>query len=782
MRGEVRANHNILDAPVNDQTFRQLADNIPALCWIADASGYISWYNPRWYEYTGTTPEQMQGWGWQSVHDPRNLADVLERWTEAIASAKPFEMVFPIRGADGVLRPFLTRINPTFDAQGRVTHWFGVNTDISLQVKAEDAAAKTEMRFRLIADSMPQMVWSARANGYFDYYNARWYEFTGAPIGGTDGDAWCGMIHPDDRDAAVAQWRTALDSGSPYRVEHRLRHHSGEYRWVLARAHPERDGELITRWYGTYTDIEEIVQARRVLQRSRDALELEVIARTGERNLLATLVETTDVMIMAVDLRFNILAINKANAEEFDRVYGTRVRVGDNLLVLFADRPAQLHPMEAAWSRVLAGEEFTVIEQRGDPARAQSMYEIKFRPLRDHSGAQIGAFQFADDVTERLRDQHRLAQAQAALIQSQKLEAMGQLTGGVAHDFNNLLTPIIGGLDMLHRHGVGGVREQRLIGAAFESAQRAKVLVQRLLAFARRQPLQPAVIDVCALVKGLADLLKSTIGPQVILNVDLRDDVPTARADPNQLEMAILNLAVNARDAIKGAGVIKISVSSRVIEAGEAAALEPGRYVHLMVADTGHGMDAATLARAVEPFFSTKGVGQGTGLGLSMAHGLACQLGGGLTIDSHPGLGTQVSIWLPASDEGPSAIHHDRGQRRSLSAGTALIVDDEESIRLSTADMLTELGFRVHEAASAEAALEDIVAGLTPDLLITDHLMPGMTGVELARLVRERRPQTKILIISGFAEVDGIDPSLPRLTKPFVQSDLAAALADLQHR
>ncbi len=782
MPGEVRANHNILSAPVNDQTFRQLAENIPALCWIADASGYILWYNPRWYEYTGTTPEQMEGWGWQAVHDPRNLAAVLERWSEAIASAKPFEMVFPIRGADGVLRPFLTRINPTFDAQGRVSHWFGVNTDISLQVKAEDAAAKTEARFRSIADSMPQMVWSSQAGGYYDYYNARWYEYTGAPIGGTDGDAWRDMIHPEDRDAAWVQWRRALESGSPYRGEHRLRHHSGEYRWVLARAHPERDGDAITRWYGTYTDIEEIVQARRVLQRSRDSLELEVVARTGERNLLATLVETTDVMIMAIDLEFNILAINKANAEEFHRVYGMRVSVGDNLLVLFADRPAQLHPLKAAWSKVLAGEEFNVIEQRGDPARAESIYEIKFRPLRDHSGAQIGAFQFASDVSERLRDQQRLAQAQAALIQSQKLEAMGQLTGGVAHDFNNLLTPIIGSLDMLHRHGVGGAREQRLISAAFESAQRAKVLVQRLLAFARRQPLQAAIIDVGALVKGLTDLVKSTIGPQVMLNVDVSDPVPNAKADPNQLEMAILNLAVNARDAINGAGVIKISVSSRMLTAGETADLAAGCYVQLVVADTGHGMDAATLARAVEPFFSTKGVGKGTGLGLSMAHGLACQLGGGLTIESQPGQGTQVSIWLPASDEGPSAGQHAHGQRRSLSAGIALLVDDEESIRLSTADMLTELGFLVHEAPSAEAALADIDAGLTPDVLITDHLMPGMTGVELARRVKERRPQTKILIISGFAEVDGIDPSLPRLTKPFVQSDLAAAMADLQHK
>ncbi len=780
MAGEVRANHNILSALIDDRLFRLLAENIPALCWIADASGYISWYNPLWYKYTGTTPAQMQGWGWQSVHDPRNLAAVLERWSEAIALAEPFEMVFPIRGADGVYRPFLTRINPTFDGQGNVTHWFGVNIDISLQVKAEDAAARTEARFRLIADSMPQMVWAADAGGGYDYYNAQWYEFTGVPIGSTDGDGWCRLLHPEDRDPARSAWRLALNSGSPYRLEHRLRHRSGDYRWVLASAQPERDvNGLITRWYGTYTDIEDIVQARRVLQRSRDLLELQVIARTGERNLLATLVETTDLMVMAVDLAYNITAINKANADEFARVYGIRAGVGNNLLELFADNPNALPPVKAAWRRVLAGEEFTLIEPRGNPTGGQSTYEIKYRPLRDAAGAQIGAFQFASDVTARLRDQARLAQAQAALIQTQKLEAMGQLTGGVAHDFNNLLTPIIGSLDILHRRGIGAAREQRLIDAAFQSAERAKILVQRLLAFARRQPLQAAVIDVGALIKGLMDLINSTVGPQNVLTIEVSEGLPFAKADPNQLEMAVLNLAANARDAMDAPGAINISVTAEVLNDGDVSTLKCGRYLRLLVADTGHGMDAATLSRAIEPFFSTKGVGQGTGLGLSMAHGLAIQLGGALTISSELGKGTQVSIWLPECNERPAASDGTHGAQCSLWAGTALLVDDESNIRVSTAEMLNALGFAVSEASSAESALAAIDGGLVPELLITDHLMPGMTGVQLARVVRARWPKTKTLIVSGFADVDGIDPSFPRLTKPFMQSELEAAIANI---
>jgi PAS domain S-box-containing protein len=782
MVAEVRANRHSLEAPVSGQDFRNLAENLPILCWIADADGYIYWYNKRWYEYTGTTPEQMRGWGWQSVHEPKTLGRVLEIWQAAISSAQPVEIVFPIRGADGVFRPFLTRVTPSFDGQGRLTNWFGVNTDISRQVEAEAAFARSEAKFRVLADAMPQMVWSTTPEGFHDYFNARWYEFTGAPIGSTDGEAWHDMLHPDDRDRAAQAWRHALHTGAPWHLKLRLRNHAGEYRWALARAQPEFDRSGHTeRWYGTFTDIEEIVRARNVLKRSHEELEAEIIARTGERNLFATIVETTDVLIKAIDLNHNILAINKADTDEFERVFGIRPKPGDNMLDLLAGRPAQQEAARAAWQRALAGEEYTVLERHGDPACARAPYEITFRTLRNEAGEQIGAFQFATDVTQRLRDQAMLAQAQEALLQSQKLEAMGQLTGGVAHDFNNLLTPIIGSLDMLQRRGIGGKREQRLIHGAYQSAERARILVHRLLAFARRQPLRSVPTDIAALVRDIADLISSTTGPQVTVVLCIENQLPPAFADPHQLEMALLNLSVNARDAMDGAGTITISATHQIIHADEIPLLDPGGYIKLTVADTGAGMDEATRARAVEPFFSTKGIGKGTGLGLSMAHGLACQLGGALTIVSAPGEGAAITMWLPEAEHPAlETALPERAQQANLRAGNALLVDDEEFIRVSTADMLTELGFQVHEAASAEAALLAIEAGYRPDILITDHLMPGMTGVQLAQRVRAHQPETKVLIVSGFAEAEGIDPSLPRLTKPFLQSDLAAAMADLQ--
>lgn len=381
-------------------------------------------------------------------------------------------------------------------------------------------------------------------------------------------------------------------------------------------------------------------------------------------------------------------------------------------------------------------------------------------------------------ITEAIAEREEV---QKALRQSQKMEAMGQLTGGVAHDFNNLLTPIVGTLDMLQRRGVGGEREQRLISGAMQSAERAKTLVQRLLAFARRQPLQTVPVDVAKLVSDMGDLLASTTGPQIKVIIDAPDNLPAAIADQNQLEMALLNLSVNARDAMLEGGTIRISVSTESVGEGHRSKLPADQYLCLSVADTGTGMDTATLARAVEPFFSTKGVGKGTGLGLSMVHGLASQLNGALTIQSSPGLGTSVELWLPCSVAEPTAaLRIVEATEPRLTRGTVLLVDDEELVRASTSYMLAELGYRVIEAACGEEAMQEVANGEAFDLLVTDHLMPGINGTDLARLVRASRPGIAILLVSGYAEREGLDPELPRLTKPFRKSELAASLAQLR--
>jgi PAS domain S-box-containing protein len=382
------------------------------------------------------------------------------------------------------------------------------------------------------------------------------------------------------------------------------------------------------------------------------------------------------------------------------------------------------------------------------------------------------------DLSHVKERQAELEKAQEALRQSQKMEAMGSLTGGVAHDFNNLLTPIIGSLDMLVRKGVGSERERRLIDGALQAAERAKTLVQRLLAFARRQPLQPTAVDVRRLIDGMVGLLGSTLGPTIDIRVDLAGDLPPAKADPNQLEMALLNLAVNARDAMPEGGELTIAARRESVRGHHPSGVRPGHYVRLCVGDTGIGMDEATLRRAAEPFFSTKGVGKGTGLGLSMVHGLAAQLGGGLSIESAPGRGTMIELWLPIS----STVADDGEQASApvaavIARGIALLVDDEELVRMSTAGMLDDLGYDVVEASSAEDALSLLRTGLEPSLVVTDHLMPGMSGAQLARELKTERPGLPVLIVSGYAEAEGIDPDIARLTKPFRNAELAERIA-----
>ncbi|MEG3175486.1 response regulator [Sphingomonas sp. RB3P16] len=516
---------------------------------------------------------------------------------------------------------------------------------------------------------------------------------------------------------------------------------------------------------------EQALRAREAqLRELNETLEAQVAARAAERDQLWKLSQD---MLARADYSGMMSAVSPA----WTQVLGWHER---DLLARGYDtfmHPDDMAPTLAAIGRMAETHLPTRFENRIS-TRDGGWRHIEWTVAPEPDGVNFIAV--GRDLSPAKAREAELAMAQEALLQSQKMEAMGSLTGGVAHDFNNLLTPIIGSLDMLLRKQVGTERERRLIDGALQSAERAKTLVQRLLAFARRQPLQPTAVDLTRLVDGLVALLGSTLGPMIDLRVDLSADLPPARADPNQLEMALLNLAVNARDAMPHGGTLTLSATPESVRADHPAGVKPGHYVCLRVVDTGAGMDAATLARATEPFFSTKGIGKGTGLGLSMVHGLAAQLGGGLAMESAPGAGTTIALWLPigiaAMDrtdtacEAPVAVS---------AAGVALLVDDEDLVRMSTADMLTDLGYAVVEASTAEAALQLIEEGLAPDVVVTDHLMPGMSGAQLARTLRADRPTLPVLIVSAYAETETIHPGIARLTKPFRNAELAASLSAL---
>jgi PAS domain S-box-containing protein len=445
---------------------------------------------------------------------------------------------------------------------------------------------------------------------------------------------------------------------------------------------------------------------------------------------------------------------------------------------------------------LVTGSDYQIEYRIDTPAGEQRWIEARGRPALLLDGGVNGLVGVTIDITDRKQAEdtlktsaamlehlveertRELIRTQDALKQSQKLEAMGQLTGGVAHDFNNLLTPIVGSLDMLHRRKIGGEREQRLIAGALESADRARTLVQRLLAFARRQPLKPEAIDISALILGMTELVGTTLGPMVAVDLKLDADLPLATVDAHQIEMALLNFAANARDAMPSGGSLTLSTDHATVAEAVTAGLAPGRYVVIRVVDTGTGMDDMTRERAIEPFFSTKGVGRGTGLGLSMAHGLALQLGGAMTIESAIGVGTTVELWLPASADAVIPAAAPVVDPPSV-AGTALLVDDEDLVRASTADMLTDLGFEVVEARSGAEALASMTNDRRFDIVISDHVMPNMTGVELAREIRRLHPGMPLLIVSGYSDTAGLAAGLPRLEKPFRQADLAVALAGL---
>ncbi|MBY3300202.1 PAS domain-containing sensor histidine kinase [Rhizobium laguerreae] len=400
--------------------------------------------------------------------------------------------------------------------------------------------------------------------------------------------------------------------------------------------------------------------------------------------------------------------------------------------------------------------------------------------IRDEEGDVLGFAKITRDITEKMETQRALEQAREELFQSQKMEAIGQLTGGIAHDFNNLLMAVLGSLEILKKRMPQDLSLTSLVDNAMQGAQRGAVLTQRMLAFSRRQELHMEPIDVSGLVRGMMDMLSRSLGPLTVIETSFPIRLPTILTDPNQLEMAILNLVVNARDAMPSGGRIMLRASEESLPSGKGP-LSPGRYVRIAVIDEGEGMDAKTLEQAVTPFFTTKGVGKGTGLGLSMVQGLASQSGGRLMMKSSLGEGTTAELWFPvAMMEQVTGVTPDRPQQEDNAARRLRIVavDDDGLVLMNTTLMLEDLGHTVFEAMAGPEAL-DILRNQQVDLVICDHAMPRMTGAQLAEAIRSEWPEMPIILATGYAEIPegaGI-ANLPRLGKPFSQAQLAEAIS-----
>ena len=629
-----------------------------------------------------------------------------------------------------------------------------------------EASESNEGRFRLLIDAITDYaIYMLDPDGTITSWNPGARRFKGYEESEIIGENFSRFYTPEDRKAGLPQH--ALDvAAREGRFENegwRVRK-DGTTFWALAIIDPIRDnaGRLI----GFAKITRDLTERRKAEAALRDSQEQFRLLVQG----------VTDYAIFMLKPDGCVSSWNPGA----QRIKGYRPEeiIGQHFSRFYTEEDRQAHRPEEALA--LAASEGRVeregwrVRKDGTKFFAHVIIDAIYNP----DGSLLGFAKITRDITERMNAARALEEAREALLQSQKMEAIGHLTGGIAHDFNNLLMAIQGSLELLQRRLPGhDPKIARLIDNAVHGTRRGAALTQRMLAFARRQELKLASLDVREVVQQMTNLLQSSLGPSVRVETRFPGELPRVTADATQLELALLNLAINGRDAMPGGGTITIGATERA----DVPGLKAGNYLCVSVADTGTGMDDETLKRAMEPFFTTKGVGKGTGLGLPMVHGMAEQSGGKLLLKSAPGTGTTAELYLPVAASA-NALPEQSAESHSLSAVTKklaiLSVDDDPLVALNTSALLEELGHTVYSAPSALQALDILRREKKIDLMITDQLMPDMTGSELAARIRTENADMPIILATGYAELaPGEGEGLPRLAKPFSQRQLAEAIA-----
>ncbi len=681
-----------------------------------------------------------------------------------------------LTGADGQSRlHYLDFVfQPVRSEDGAVIGIFVQGSDVTERVQAERALRDSEARFRTFAQAMPNQVWAADAGGRLNWFNETIYNYSGYDHAALVEDGWGRMIHPGDLQAIRARWSESVATGAQFESEVRLRRADGAYRWHLNRAVPLRgdNGEVIG-WVGTNTDIEEQKTTAQRYAALNDDLQGQVALRTAERDRMWRL--SKDILFVC---RFDGRV--EAVSPSFGALLGWSDAeiVGRNFmeLVHHEDRAATIAQMAA-------------LGQGAYVNKFENRYRRKDGSwcLLSWTAAPDEGFVHAigRDITAEREQQEAIRRTELALQQSQKMETIGKLTGGVAHDFNNLLQIISGNLQLLQMaNGNADSRADRVrwIDSARSAVEKGAKLASYLLAFGRRQPLEPKVIKVGRLLANMEDMLRRALGEEIEIEMVISGGLWNTAVDVGQVENAVLNLAINARDAMEGSGRMTIEATNAVLDEmycrGHGDVM-PGQYVMLAVTDTGSGMAPEVAARAFEPFFSTKEEGKGTGLGLSMVYGFVKQSGGHVKIYSEVGQGTTVKIYLPRSTAAEEPIGPALQQGAVGGSETILVAEDDEAVRATVVEMLTQLGYRVLKASDAASALAVIESGVPIDVLFTDVVMPGtLRSPELARIARERLPNLAVLFTSGYTEnaiVHGgrLDPGVELLGKPYTRERLA---------
>ena len=623
-----------------------------------------------------------------------------------------------------------------------------------------------EGRYRLLVEAVTDYaIYMLDASGIVTTWNPGAQRFKGYAANEIIGQHFSRFYTEDDRKTGLPNraLETAEREGKFEAEGWRVRKDGSRF-WAYVVIDPIRDrsGQIIG--FAKITrDLTERKAAEQVLHRSEEQFRLLVQG-------------VSDYAIYLLDLEGNITSWN-LGAQRIKGYFANEI-IGQHFSRFYTDEDRAAGLPQLALETVRKQGRFEKEAWRVRKGGSRFWAHVIIDPIRDDEGNAIGYAKITRDITERRKAEEELQKAREFSLQAQKLEAIGQLTGGIAHDFNNLLMAVLGSLELLRKRLSDDPKSIALLENAAQGAQRGTTLTKRMLAFARNYEMKKEAIDIPTLVHGMKELVERSMGPSFNMEIRFPLSLNPVEADANQLELALLNLSLNARDAMADGGDIILAAREENISAGHRSGLKAGRYIRLSMTDTGEGMDQETLLKATEPFFTTKGVGKGTGLGLSMVHGFAEQSGGRLILHSQKGSGTTAELLLRVAKASEKPIPATpTPPAKALRPLTILAVDDDALVLMNTVHMLEDLGHTVFEAYSGYEALEILRREDGIDLVVTDQAMPKMTGTELAKIIKREWPDIPVLLATGYADrVRGDDIGLPKLTKPYMQRELAEAI------